>query len=72
MAHYVGKTLNIRPNDILDGWGVPELLVAFGQYANEVAYQNYETWKSMSPEHRGEKPRKQIVRFMGLRELEDG
>ena len=53
MAHYVGKTLNIRPNEILDTWGVPELIVAFGQYANEVAAQNYEH------------PSKRVVWFMG-------
>lgn len=65
MAHYVGKTLNIRPNEILDTWGVPELIVAFGQYANEVAAQNYESWKSLPPDHRGEHPSKRIVWFMG-------
>ena len=40
MAHFVGKTLHIRPNDILDTWGVPELVVAYGHYANEITSQN--------------------------------
>ena len=39
MAHYVGKELHIRPNEILDTWGVPELIVAYGEYANETAYE---------------------------------
>lgn len=71
MAHYVAKTLHIRPNEILDEWGVPELLVAFGQFANEIANQNFEMWKQRPIEHRGEKPRKRIVRFIGLSELEE-
>ena len=65
MAHYVAKTLNLRPNDILDGWGVPELIVAFGEYANEVATQNFEQWQHMSVQYRGEPPAKRVVWFIG-------
>ena len=72
MAHYVGKTLHIRPNEILDTWGIPELIVTFGEYANEVANEGYQIWKRQDPKHRGEKPRKRVVYFMGLDELEDG
>lgn len=71
MAHYVAKTLNIRPNEILDSWGVPELIVAFGQFANQVANENYEMWKNRPIEHRGEKPRKRVVWFIGVSELEE-
>lgn len=71
MAHYVGKVLHIRPNEILDTWGCPELLVAYGQYANEVSQQNYEEWRHMDAEHRGEKPEKYIVRFLSDDRLED-
>ena len=71
MAHFVGKTLHIRPNEILDTWCVPELLVAFGQYANEITLQNYETWKAQSPKYRGEKPRKRVVQFIGRKDLEE-
>ena len=55
----------MRPNDILDTWGVPELIVAFGEYANEQANKNYEEWKHLSAEARSsvEKPDKYIVRF---------
>lgn len=44
MAHYVGKVLHIRPNDIMDGWGVAELLVAYGTYVNEEFRRNYKDW----------------------------
>ena len=71
MAHYVGKTLHIRPNEILDNWGVAELLVAYGQYANELIYSNYERWRAIDPKYRGEKPRKRAVWFMGLSDLEE-
>lgn len=71
MAHYVGEKLNIRPSEILDTWGVAELLVAFGQFANEVADQNYQQWKSMDSKYRGEKPKQRAVWFMGLSDLEE-
>ena len=75
MAHFVGKILHIRPNEILDTWGVPELIVAYGQYANELADENYQQWKSADDAKKGIKkdhipPRRYVVRFMGLRELE--
>lgn len=41
MAHNVAKILKKRPNDILDHWGVAELIVCFGQYANENSYKNF-------------------------------
>lgn len=65
MAHFVAKELSIRPNEILDTWGVPELIVAFGQYANEKSMQNYEQWKSLDSEQRNKipKPSKYIVYF---------
>lgn len=65
MSHYVAKVLHLRPNDILDKWGVPELIVAFGEYANEEAHKNYEEWKHLSAEARQkvEQPDKYIVRF---------
>ena len=65
MAHYVAKVLHQRPNDILDKWGVPELIVAFGEYSNEDADRNYQEWKSLSTEARQktERPRPYVVRF---------
>ena len=65
MAHYVAKELHIRPNEILDTWGVPELIVAFGEYANNHSNQNYEDWKHLDSETRGktERPNKYTVYF---------
>lgn len=74
MAHYVGKLLHIRPSEILDTWGVAELLVAYGEYANEAANENYETWKAYNMPSEGKKPppKRYVVHFIGVRELEDG
>lgn len=73
MAHFVGKTLHIRPNEILDTWGVPELIVAYGQYANEITKQNYDEWMSMDAETRGKigVVDEYAVEFYGLDKLED-
>ncbi len=70
MAHYVGKVLHIRPNTILDTWGVPELIVAYGQYINEVSTENYEQWKRLDAKDRGIKPDRYAVKFYGLDKLE--
>lgn len=71
MAHYVGKELRIRPNEILDTWGVPELIVAYGEYANETAYENYMQHHYMNSEEKPPTPKKYAVRFIGVRELEN-
>lgn len=65
MAHYVAKVLHIRPNDILDHWGVAELIVAFGQYANEKSSQTYEDWKQLDAQTRAKTmmPSKYVVYF---------
>ena len=73
MAHYVAKVLHQRPNDILDTWGVPELIVAFGEYANEEAEKSYQEWKNLPTESRTkvEKPSQYVVRFYNSNESED-
>lgn len=73
MAHFVGKELHIRPNDILDGWGVSELIVAFGEYSNEITKKNFEEWKQMPSESRVKipKPKDHHVTFIGVSELEE-
>ena len=73
MAHYVAKTLHQRPNDILDTWGVPELVVAFGEYANEDSEKNYNDWKALPAEQRAkvERPERYIVRFLNTNESEE-
>lgn len=65
MAHYVAHELQQRPSEILDKWGVPELIVAFGQYANEKSMQNYEQWKNLDSKTRATtmQPNKYIVYF---------
>ena len=72
MAHHVARELKQRPNDILDGWGVAELVVAYGQYTNEDAYSNFLQWKSMDGKAKKsvKKPDAFHVKFFGLEELE--
>ena len=65
MAHFVAHELRQRPSEILDTWGVAELVVAFGQYANEKSSKNYEEWKQLDSEQRAKvtQPSKYIVYF---------
>lgn len=74
MAHYVGKELGIRPGELLDTWGVPELLVAYGEYTNELAEKNYKHWESLDVQTRMKIPRppKYYVQFIGIEEMQDG
>lgn len=73
MAHYVAKILHMRPNDILDGWGVAELEVAYGTYANEKTEKEFREWKSMSiADRRGKKaPKRYAVKFHCYDDIED-
>lgn len=73
MAHYVAKVLKKRPNEILDHWGVSELLVAYGQYANEESYSNFLEWKNLDNEtkHKVKKPKEYAVLFYTLDDLQD-
>lgn len=68
MAHFVGKVLHIRPNEILDNWGVPELIVAYGYYVDEMSKSNYEQWKQMDAKDRGKPPEEYAVEFYDLEE----
>lgn len=71
MAHFVGKQLHIRPSEILDSWCVPELIVAYGEYANEIADKNYNEWKAIHEKKAQPSPPRYIVRFIGVREMEE-
>ena len=73
MAHYVAKTLKMRPNDILDTWGVPELVVAYGLYTNEITASNYDSWKKAPAEVRAKEkiPDEYNVMFFTAGDLED-
>lgn len=67
MSHYVAKVLGMRPNDILDTWGCAELLVAYGQYANEEAYSAAEQWEYSYGTKKGKtpaKPKRYAVEFI--------
>lgn len=72
MAHYVAKVLHLRPNEILDTWGVPELIVAFGEYANEQSKQNYEEWNHADPKVKVKitRPNEYAVKFHNIKEEE--
>lgn len=61
MAHFVAEKLHMRPNDILDTWGVPELIVAYGYYSNEISLENFKNWESGNKE--GQMPQKYWVKF---------
>lgn len=65
MAYYVAKTLNLRPNSVLDEWCAAELIVTFGEYANEEVYRNYQEWKSLDQKTRAAipMPPRYIVNF---------
>lgn len=41
MAYYVAKKIHLRPIEILQQWGVCELIVAFGVYKNEEQLKNF-------------------------------
>ena len=72
MAQYVGKALKIRPNDILDHWGVAELIVTFGSYRNEETYRNFLEWKALDMETKKKvkRPEPFAVKFYTHEELE--
>ena len=72
MAHTVGEILHIRPNEILDTWGVPELIVAYGQYMNEKAQEAYQGWVVRNRKTKEDPmPSQYYVRFIGVKELEE-
>ena len=72
MAHSVGEILHIRPSEILDTWGVPELIVAYGQYMNEKADEAYQGWVARNRKNKEDPmPPRYAVRFIGVRELEE-
>ena len=73
MAHFVAEKLHIRPNDILDGWGVPELIVAYGHYANQISEKNYLEWSTLDAKTRSkyERPQRYAVKFYSPEKLTD-
>lgn len=73
MAHYVAKILKLRPNDILDHWGVSELIVAFGYYANEAQLKAFNEVESYNSTAKKKIPRvnRYAVRFYSKKELEE-
>lgn len=71
MAHYVGKLLKIRPNEILDTWGVSELIVAYGVYRNEQQYKAYNEVQEYNKTAKKKVPRVQeyAVKFYTMQEF---
>lgn len=67
MAHYLSGKLHIRPTEILDTWSVPELLVAYGTFANDDAQKNFSDWKNLDPKERAKisRPKEYVVYFVG-------
>lgn len=65
MAYYVAEKLHLRPQSILSEWSVPELLVAYGNYANEESKRNLEEWKALPSETRNKqsRPKEYVVKF---------
>ena len=68
MAHYVAEKLHLRPNEILDTWCVPELIVAYGHYMNEESQRSYQEWKQLDAQSRAKvaKPQEYVVKFYGV------
>lgn len=65
MAYYVAEKLHLRPQTILNSWGVPELIVAYGHYTNEESKQVLEEWKALPSETRNKqaRPKEYHVKF---------
>lgn len=68
MANYLARILHIRPSEILDTWGVPELIVTYGNYANEQAQRHLDEWNSLDTKTRLKTPRppEYAVKFLGV------
>lgn len=73
MAHYVAKILKIRPNEIMDHWGVSELVVAFGYYANQQSEKTYQEIQEANKHSQKKIPQidRYAVRFYTKQELEE-
>lgn len=71
MAHFVAKTLHLRPLQILTEWGVPELLVAYGHYADEITSRNLEEWKALDAAVRNKtkRPQEYQVKFYSVEQV---
>lgn len=70
MAYFVAEKLHMNPNEILDEWSTPQLIVAYGYYANQIASQNYEDYRQLDASSRSKikKPKKYIVEFINEEE----
>lgn len=62
MAYFVGKTLGMRPQEILTTWTACELSVAFGVYLNDLTTKNYAEWEAYG--RKGKRPEKYGVEFI--------
>lgn len=71
MAHYVGKLLKIRPSEILDTWGVSELIVSYGIYRNEAQMKAYHEVQEYNKNAKKKIPRvpEYAVKFYTMQEF---
>lgn len=72
MAYFLAKELHIRPGEILETWSAPELAVAYGEFANDIARKNLADWNALDAQTRNklERPKKYNVKFYGVTEIE--
>ena len=65
---FVAEVLHIRPNEILDKWNVPELIVVFGNKKKKKAHQNFAEWNGLDPKQKikAERPPEYAVKFLGV------
>ena len=57
MAHYVAEIIKVRPNDILNHWGVSELLVTYGYFRNQKQLEAYRNVESFNANNKKKIPR---------------
>ena len=59
---------------ILNEWGCAELIVTFGQLANEESFQEYQAYQNASSEARAKvkkPPKEYIMKFMTIDDILD-
>lgn len=73
MAYTVAKTLHIRPKEVLVDWSCEEVLVTFGVYMNDLAYEKYSEYQSLDSKTKGKipAPPEYAIKFITLDQLEE-
>lgn len=73
MAYTVAKTLHIRPKEVLIDWSCEEVLVTFGVYMNDLAYEKYSEYQGLDTKTKGKVPAppEYAIKFITLDQLEE-